>query len=46
MRAAHWLWVVLGLFAWALIVVLWATGPSHCTPPDQSGHVACEWASR
>lgn len=39
-----WIWVMLGLMAWMVLVVLWVTGPSHCMPPsEKTGKVACHW---
>jgi hypothetical protein len=41
MTLRHWLWVAAGLAAWAVLVVLWATGPHDCTVPDDHGRVMC-----
>ena len=42
MTVRHWLWVVSGLLAWALIAVAWMTGPYDCSAPDRDGQVVCK----
>lgn len=42
MTIRRWLWVILGLLAWAVIAVVWMTGPYDCSTPDNHGHVVCK----
>lgn len=41
MRARHWSWIAAGLVAWAGVVVLWATTPTDCHPPNEQGAITC-----
>lgn len=41
MTLRHWIWIIYALVGWALVTVLWATGPYHCSVPDTRHHVTC-----
>lgn len=38
----RYLWVAVGLVAWAALVVVWAEGPYDCTVPDHNHRVHCK----
>jgi 4-amino-4-deoxy-L-arabinose transferase-like glycosyltransferase len=38
----RWVWVLVGLVAWALLVLLWATTPSICSLPETHDTAHCQ----
>lgn len=42
MTLKHWNLILLGLTAWTVVFIMWATSPYDCQPPDRHGNVHCK----